>query len=111
MDEIENVNQQISKLKDKKKNMIQEKKINKNNHRKEKIKNGKTNSNILRRMSMSFYEKFLYANDKREEMGFEKLSLPEYTNLIVKHQGWTSIISDIIHFNKEIENNGGIPNE
>ncbi len=74
-------------------------------------KKGSNQSNILRRMSTKFFHQMDVIDKNRESFGFDPLSLPEKTELVIKHKSWDIIKQDITHFNKEIEVNGGIANE
>lgn len=98
-EEIEELKEKMNKIKEEIKEKIREKTIKNNG------------SNILRRMSVKFFKEYCKINEKREENGFEKLGLPEYTLLIIRHKDWRLIKNDIIFYNKDIESNGGISNE
>lgn len=64
--------------------------------------NGK--SNILKRVSNNFSNKIENINNKREENGFDNLSFPKITDLIVKHKThWKRIEQDIMFFNTELD--------
>ncbi len=81
----------------------------KNNNKKEKQKlrvksnsNGKANK--LTRVSIDFAKKISYINEKREENGFDDLSGPKITDLIIKHKKyWKLIEKDIINFNTQLD--------
>lgn len=103
MDEIKKIEDEIKKLKECKRKIINESKKRKNKE----IKNQK---NILRRMSTKFHEKMDFIDEKRVENGMDILSLPEKTDLIIRHKDWFKIEDDIVHFNKKLTNNGGILN-
>jgi len=107
IEEIEEISKQINSLKEKKKKIIESQKYKKND--KKKIEN-KTLPNILRRMSTKFFFKMEFIDKKREEFGLDLLSLPEKTELIVRHKNWMNIQEDLINFNKNLVNNGGIIN-
>ena len=64
--------------------------------------NGK--SNELMRVSNNFARKAEHINDQREENGFDRLSNPKITELIIRHlKSWARIEQDIIHFNTALD--------
>jgi len=67
-----------------------------------------SNPNILRRMSKRFFNKMELIDQKRKEFGFDSLSLPEKTCLVVRHKEWGKIEDDIINFDKKLVDNDGI---
>lgn len=107
--QIEQLNKEIREIKVKKEEIREMIKKNKKETKDEKNER-KNTSNMLRRMSIKFYKKMDHINNKREENGFDHLSLPEKTELIVRHDGWGEIQKDIICFDKREEGNGGIKN-
>jgi len=96
--EIEEIKNKILELRTLKREIIE-----KNRKHPQKIKknpNGK--SNILRRMSSRFFNVMEHIDRKREESGLDILSLPEKTELIVRHKGWNFIQNDLVNFNKKL---------
>ncbi len=101
-DEIE----KIKELKDEIKGLEKKVKIKKNNKRKKlRIKsNNNIKANELLRVSNNFARKLEFINDKREENGFDHLSNPKITELIVKHKKfWKAIEQDLIYFNTKLD--------
>jgi len=95
--EIDEINKKIKELKEEKKSYWEER--NKN-----RINNG-NKSNTHTRVSIKFLKKIKKIIDTRKELGFEGLSFPKTTELIIKHKLWTPIERDIINFNTK--NEGG----
>lgn len=97
-EEIKNLKKQKTELKRK----IELKKSKENKGlRLKSDNNGK--SNKLTRVSRHFINKLDFINNKREENGFEKLSYPKITQLIIKHKtSWVPIQNDIILFNNKL---------
>lgn len=96
----------IKELKNEIKTIRNDMRMNKvNQNRKLRVKsneNGK--SNVLTRVSHNFSNKLEGINDKREENGFDRLSNPKITELIIKHKSaWKKIERDIIFFNTNLE--------
>ena len=66
--------------------------------------NNKGKSNIIRRMSINFKNRIDKINKKREENGFEALSYPKITELIIRHKtSWKKIEEDLIHYNTVLD--------
>ena len=66
--------------------------------------NGNGGTNLLRRVSIAFAGKLEAINDKREENGFDRISIPKMTELIIRHNtGWNLIERDLIYFNTALE--------
>ncbi len=62
------------------------------------------NSNIINRVSLNFKKKLDNINMKRKENGFDSLSFPKQTELIIKHKKyWKLIEEDMIHYNTTLE--------
>jgi hypothetical protein len=100
-EELVFLTKQLRELKKKKKDLkIKMKSNKKKNEKVDKNDNINNFSNILRRMSIMFYDQMGFIDEKRRENGFDDLSLPEKTELIVKHKNWSLIQNDIIHFDK-----------
>lgn len=100
------IDNQINELKDKRRNVQNRMKIKKmHEDKKLRVKsNSNGKSNVLKRVSSSFANKLDFINDKREENGFDKLSNPKITELIIKHiSSWKPIEQDIINFNTELD--------
>ena len=101
---IEEVEEEIKKLKVKKrgikkdiqKKYFEEKKV------RMKSKNG-NKSNELVRVSINFKNKIDLINDKRNEYGLDCLSGPKITELIIKHKKWYIIERDIINYNTNLD--------
>lgn len=96
---IEEINREIIRLKKErdivKRNLL----LKKRRVKKDKKENGISNGNEIIRVSKGFAKKLSDLNDKREENGFEGLSNPKITDLIIKHKiGWVLIERDIINF-------------
>jgi hypothetical protein len=93
---------QLRELKKKKIELKNKIKFNKKKNIVKKEKDDKINngSNIGRRMSIKFFNQMNMIDEKRRENGFDNLSLPEKTELIIKHKNWSLIQDDIIHFDK-----------
>jgi len=92
---IQEIESRIEELKMKKKNLkqIREKKLRLRS-------NNCGKSNIPIRVSINFQNKIDTINDKREENGFDRLSGPKITELIITHKKCFPIIeNDIIHYN------------
>ena len=101
-EEKKTLNDKMKKIK-KRKLELEEEIKNKKNIKKEKPR--ETNHvNKLIRVSRKFDEKIENINNKREENGFDKLSKPKITELVVMHNKyWPAIEEDIINFNKDVE--------
>ena len=95
----------IKELKNEIKTIRNNMKINKlNQNRKLRVKNENGKSNVLTRVSHNFSNKLEGMNDKREENGFDRLSNPKITELIIKHKSaWKKIERDIVFFNTNLE--------
>lgn len=66
--------------------------------------NGTGGANTLKRVSVDFSKKLDAINDRREENGFDRLSNPKMTELIIKHKSaWQIIEKDLIYFNMALE--------
>lgn len=94
---------QIKEINDKKKQIqkkIKDKKLL-NRQKKESYSNG---GNKLIRVSQNFCTRLNNIDNKREEFGFDKLSHPKKTELIIRHNNWKNQEEDIIHFNTKVEN-------
>jgi len=89
--EIEEINKKILEL-NKRKRKITKKPIN-----------NQYCANILRRISIPFYKDMIFIDEKRDEYGFDPISSPEKTSLILKHKFWITIKEDLIHFNKNLK--------
>ena len=103
IEEIDEIDKEIINLKNKKK-MLKDKEKKKDNGRvrAKSDTNGKANSLI--RVGNNFAKKMDFINDKREEKGFDKLSKPKITELIIKHKShWRKMEQDIINFNTNID--------
>lgn len=104
-EKIEEHKREIQQLEDK----IKNKKIKEKSKLRVKSKNN-NNANKLIRVSNEFAERINNINDKREENGFDNLSGPKITDLIIKHKKyWKLIEEDIINFNTklDLEEDGG----
>lgn len=96
------INNQMKELKEKKLEVI--KKLKKEKTLNKKNKNQYNNSpNVLTRISTKFDLKINEINEKREEIGFDRLSKPKITELIVRHDFFPKIENDLINFNTELE--------
>lgn len=57
-------------------------------------------SNVNNRVSINFKSRLDFINKQREENGFDCLSYPKITELIIKHiKCWKTIESDIVCYN------------
>ena len=93
-EEINNLGEEIENLKGEFKNK------NNKNMRLKSDSNGK--SNVAIRVSRNFDNKLEEMNDKRLERGFNKLSKPKMTELIVIHKfNWTQIEEDIVNYKND----------
>jgi hypothetical protein len=107
LSEIEKIDNQIKELvkakKLIKKKMLEEKKIEKK--KEYRIKScGNGGANTIMRVSNLFAIKADKINEKRIENGYERLSNPKITELIIKHKlSWKQIEEDLIYYNTEIE--------
>jgi FtsZ-binding cell division protein ZapB len=100
--ELAKINQDIENLKLKKIEVKEQ--LKKDGDVLNKNKNHYNNSpNDLKRVSSKFCNEIDNINDKREEIGFGKLSNPKITELIIRHKWFKAIKEDIIHFNIELE--------
>lgn len=107
MDLKEKLKKEGMELREKKKKELKEK------MKKEKIEIQKTkiqnkiqygnSANVLQRISTRFDLKIDEINGKREETGFDKLSKPKITELIVRHKSFSVIEKDLIQFNPNLE--------
>ncbi len=97
---IENIENEIEKLR------MEKKKMKQAQDRKLRLRsNNRGKSNIPRRVSLNFGKEQDLINKRREENGFDCLSYPKITELIVKHKKcWDIIKSDIIGYNTLLDN-------
>ena len=107
--QIEEIDKKIQELKDEKKRIQEEDKRRKmNENKKLRLKSGNNGrSNVNTRVSVSFDNEACkdgYINNKRTENGFDALSYPKITDLIIKHKLWDKIKQDIIHYNTGLDN-------
>ena len=95
MNSIKDVDNKIQELK------VEKKKMKYHEDKKLRLRsNNCGKSNILRRVSLNFKNKLDFINKKRDENGFDNLSDPKITELIIKHlKCWKIIEEDIIHYN------------
>jgi hypothetical protein len=107
--ELINIDEQIKDLKEKKRVKIEEIKKQKKEYQK-KRKRDNNSPNVLKRISSKFNDKIDFINEKREELGFNLLSKPKITELIIRHNLFSKIEEDLIHFDINLEENGGIKN-
>lgn len=101
LENIEDIEKKINDLK-KQKAVIRRKKRVERESKKNLGKNSH-NSNTTIRVSLIFDEKINNINEKREVSGFESLSKPKITDLIVKHKLFQKIENDLINYNLMIE--------
>lgn len=111
MGEIIQIEQQIKNLKERKIQIQNEIKKEKDLKKKENNNKCKNFPNVLKRISTKFCMRIDKINDRREENGFDKISRPKITELIIRHKLFPEIEKDIIHFDISLENNGGILND
>ena len=102
---IQEIEDKIKELNEEKKKIQKQNKGELIEDRKLRLKsNNNEKSNILTRVSNNFARKLEFINDKREENGFDRLSNPKITELIVKHiSSWRAIEEDIMLFNTGLE--------
>jgi len=68
-----------------------------------KYKNSKK-TNILRRISINFFDKLREVNESRESKGLKKLSVPFMTELIINHnKSWKIIENDLILYDTDLD--------
>jgi len=108
--ELKNVKEEIKKNKINHNQLEIELKDVKEEIKKNKINHNQDFGNTLIRVNNKFDEAIDNINEKREASGFDKLSKPKTTELVVRHKEWVQIENDIIHFNVELEENRGITN-
>lgn len=107
MEEIKDIDDEIKKLKTKKKIIEKKKKIEEGNKKLRLRSNSNGKCNVLTRVSRNFVNMLDLINKKRIENGFDKLSNPKLTELIVKHKfHWKPIQDDLIRFDTEGEKYG-----
>lgn len=96
--DIEEIESKIDELK------TEKKKIKQIQDRKLRLRaNNCGKSNINQRVSINFRNKLDFINDQREQNGFDCLSYPKITELIIKHKlYWKSIENDIINYNTQL---------
>lgn len=92
---IENINNEIEKLK------MEKKKIKQAQDRKLRLRsNNCGKSNVLMRVSILSKNRIEHINMKREENGFNCLSGPKITQLYFSHKKYSKLIEqDIINYN------------
>ncbi len=97
--EMTEINQEMDVLKNKKN------KIKKMQERKSRLRSNNTGkSNVLGRVSINFRNRLDYINEKREENGYDCLSYPKITELMVKHKkNYPLIERDIIRYNTGLD--------
>lgn len=84
------------------KNLFEKKmEIKKQIRRERKKRKGKSNTHS--RVSNNFFNKLEEINDKRETLGFDKISNPKITELVVRHKLWALIERDLMYFNTSLE--------
>ena len=100
-----NVDRKINEFKNIKKKIQDKIKTNNkiNKIKLEKKESYSENGNKLIRVSNLFNKKLENIDEKRLEIGLDKLSHPKKTDLIIKHKNWINEEQDIIHFNTNIE--------
>jgi len=99
---------QLESLTEKKGELEMElKEINKS-IKKLKLRRSLNSASKLIRVSGKFNETLEKINEKRENLALEKITNPKICELIIRHISWSKIKEDIINFNVNVENNGGI---
>ena len=98
--EIEN---RLEQLKNEKQRLRKKIKIKKNKEKRRLRLNNDKSSDLIR-VSTDFIKAIDYINNQREENGFDALSKPKITQLIVRHKFcWSKIQEDISRFNSEMD--------
>ena len=104
-EELKETKEKIKELREKREKLKEKIKIKNNNERKRlrALPNNNEKANINKRISNDFNNALDKINEKREENGFDTLSKPKITGLIIKHERWEEIKEAIIFFNTKLE--------
>lgn len=98
------MNKNLRELSERKKELENELEEIKSNIKSEKLKREMSNGSKLIRVSPKFDYVLEKINEKREEIGLDRLSKPKMCELIIKHLAWGKTIgNDLIHFNINLE--------